>query len=50
MPFSQFTNMEVQRLHHAMMHVVNIMGLNDPTRLDLLEWLYEEIKSRGEEE
>jgi hypothetical protein len=43
--------MELQRLHHAMMGVVFISELKDPTRIDLLEWALEEMQNRmGEEE
>ena len=38
--------MELQRLHHVMMQVVYVKELDDPTRLDLLEWMYDELKSR----
>ena len=50
-PFRHFTDMELQRLHHAMMKVVFIAELKDPTRIDLLEWALEEMHIRlGEEE
>ena len=50
-PFRHFTDMELQRLHHAMMGVVFISELKDPTRIDLLEWALEEMQNRmgGEE-
>ena len=51
MPFSQFTDMELQRLHHAMMEMVYLRELDDPTRMDLLEWARDELLKRmGEEE
>tara|TARA_R110000744_G_scaffold218442_1_gene337191 strand:+ start:698 stop:853 length:156 start_codon:yes stop_codon:yes gene_type:complete len=51
MPFSQFTDMELQRLHHAMMEMVYLRELDDPTRMDLLEWARDELQKRmGEEE
>ena len=50
-PFRHFSDMELQRLHHAMMGVVFVSGLKDPTRMDLLEWAYRELEHRiGEEE
>ena len=50
-PFHLFTDMELQRVHHALMSAVFIGNLNDPTRLDLLEWALEEMQKRmGEEE
>ena len=49
-PFIQFTDMELQRLHHAMMEMVYLRELNDPTRIDLLEWSHAELRRRMEEE
>ena len=50
-PFRHFTDMELQRLHHAMMEMVYLRELDDPTRIDLLEWAREEMQNRmGEEE
>jgi len=49
-PFSAFTNMELQRLHHAMMEMVYLRELDDPTRQDLLEWARDELVKRSEEE
>ena len=49
--FRDFTDMELQRLHHAMMEMVYLRELDDPTRMDLLEWMLNEIHLRmGEEE
>ena len=50
-PFRHFTDMELRRLHHAMMEMVYLRELDDPTRIDLLEWAREEMQNRmGEEE
>ena len=49
-PFKRFTDMELQRLHHAMMEIVYLRELNDPTRMDLLEWARDEMMRRQEEE
>lgn len=48
--FARFTDMEIQRLHHAMMEMVYLRELDDPTRLDLLEWMQNELQVRMEEE
>jgi len=49
-PFHLFTDMELQRVHHALMGVVYIGNLKDPTRMDLLEWALEEMQKRMEED
>ena len=49
-PFKRFTDMELQRLHHAMMEIVFVRELNDPTRMDLLTWARDEMMRRQEEE
>jgi hypothetical protein len=50
-PFMLFTDMELQRVHHALMGVVFVSELKDPTRMDLLEWAFDEMQKRmGEEE
>jgi len=49
-PFKRFTDMELQRLHHAMMEMVYLRELNDPTRMDLLTWARDELVRRQEEE
>ncbi len=48
--FRKFTDMELQRLHHAMMEMVYLRELDDPTRIDLLEWMRDEMRLRMEEE
>ena len=48
--FRDFTDMELQRLHHAMIEMVYQRHLDDPTRLDLLEWMRDEMQLRMEEE
>ena len=48
--FREFTDMELQRLHHAMMEMVYLRELDDPTRMDLLEWMRDEMLLRMEEE
>ena len=48
--FRNFTDMELQRLHHAMMEMVYLRELDDSTRLDLLEWMRDELQLRMEEE
>lgn len=48
--FTRFTDMELQKLHHAMMEMVYLRELNDPTRQDLLEWMHNELRVRMEEE
>ena len=47
-PFRHFTDMELQRLHHAMMEMVYLRELDDPTRKDLLEWARDELVGRDE--
>jgi hypothetical protein len=49
-PFRAFTDMELQKLHHAMMEMVYLRELDDPTRKDLLEWAHEELRRRMDEE
>jgi len=49
-PFRHFTDMELQRLHHALMMAVFVNGLNDPTRVDLMEWALAEMQRRDDEE
>ncbi len=44
--FDRFTDMELQRLHHAMMEAVYLRELDDPTRTDLLEWMRDELQRR----
>ena len=44
--FDPFTDMELQRLHHSMMEAVYLRELDDPTRLDLLEWMRDELQRR----
>jgi len=44
--FDRFTDMELQRLHHAMMEAVYLRELDDPTRIDLLEWMRDELQRR----
>jgi len=46
-PFEAFTDMELQKLHHAMMEMVYLRELDDPTRRDLLEWAYQELQTRS---
>ncbi len=48
--FERFTDMELQRLHHAMMEMVYLRELDDPTRQDLLEWMRNEMQVRMQEE
>ena len=48
--FRHFTDMELQRLHHALMMAVFVNGLNDPTRVDLMEWALAEMQRRDDEE
>jgi hypothetical protein len=49
-PFTHFTDMELQRIHHAIMHMVFVKELDDPTRLDLLEWALKEMNDRADSE
>jgi len=49
-PFQAFTDMELQKLHHAMMEMVYLRELDDPTRKDLLEWSHQELRRRMDEE
>jgi len=44
--FDRFTDMELQRLHHSMMETVYLRELDDPTRLDLLAWMGDELQRR----
>jgi len=44
--FDRLPDMELQRLHHSMMEAVYLRELNDPTRIDLLEWMRDELQRR----